>query len=437
MVPMSEYQQRRQQVMTQMGPNSVAFLPAAPELIRNGDGHHLYRQNSNFVYLSGFEEPEAVVCLIPGRPEGEFILFCRPRNPDSEAWDGPRAGLEGACQTYGADEAFASEDFVDVLPQLLQGRDKVYYPVGQDSFFDDLLMDGINELRAKVRAGVAAPEEFANIEPLIHELRLFKSDNEIRVLSTAAEISVEAHLAAIKACKPGMNEYELEAELMREFYRHGSRSPAYTSIVGSGNNACVLHYIANNRQMQDGDLVLIDAGAEFHNYASDITRTFPVNGKFSDAQRAIYQIVLDAQMAAVESVKPGVSWHAIQEVILQVMVKGMVDIGLLAGEVDSLIAEQAYMPFYWHRSGHWLGLDTHDVGNYKVDGEWRTLEPGMVFTIEPGIYIAEDNQAADGKWRGIGVRIEDDILVTDKGHEVLTVGLPKRIDDIEALMASL
>jgi Xaa-Pro aminopeptidase len=435
-IPQSEFAQRRQALMALMAPNSIAILPAAPAQLRNSDVEHTYRQDSDFQYLSGFPEPEAVIVLIPGREHGEYVLFCRERDPERELWDGLRAGQEGAVRDYLADDAFPIRDLDDILPGLIEGRERVYYAIGRDAEFDHRLMEWINIIRAKARQGAQPPSEFVAINHLLHDLRLRKSCNEIAVMQTAAAISARAHVRAMQASRDGLCEYHLEAELDYEFRRGGARLPAYGSIVAAGRNACILHYRENDAALKDGDLVLIDAGCEIDCYASDITRTFPVSGIFSPEQKAIYELVLEANLEAFNHIGPGKRWNDAHEATVRVITAGLVELGLLQGEVDELIAHEAYKPFYMHRAGHWLGLDVHDVGDYKVDGRWRELEPGMCMTVEPGIYIAVDNQNVEAKWRGIGVRIEDDVVVTETGCEILTGGVPKSVAEIEALMAA-
>ncbi|TBU99334.1 Xaa-Pro aminopeptidase [Stutzerimonas kirkiae] len=434
-IPKSEFARRRKALMEQMEPNSIAILPAAPTYIRNRDVEHAYRQDSDFQYLSGFPEPEAVIALIPGREHGEYVLFCRERDPQRELWDGLRAGQEGAIERYGADDAFPIDDINDILPGLIEGRSRVYYAIGSNQEFDLQLMDWINVIRSKARQGAQPPSEFVALDHLLHDMRLYKSANEVKVMRAAAEISARAHIRAMQASRPGLFEYHLEAELDYEFRRSGARLAAYSSIVGSGRNACILHYTENDAPLKDGDLVLIDAGCELDCYASDITRTFPVGGRFSPEQKAIYEVVLKANEEAIRQVAPGRHWNEAHEASVRVITEGLVELGLLKGEVDELIASEAYKPFYMHRAGHWLGLDVHDVGDYKIAGEWRVLEPGMVLTIEPGIYIAPNNTDVAKKWRGIGIRIEDDVAVTRQGCEVLTADVPKRAEQIEALMA--
>lgn len=429
-----EFTRRRQVLMSHMEPNSIAILPSANEKIRNRDADYPFRQDSDFYYLSGFPEPQAVLVLVPGRDHGETILFCRERNKEKEIWDGYRAGPEGACKTYQADDAFPIADIDDILPGLIEGRERVYYSMGRDQQFDQHVMNWVNTIRSQVRSGATPPGEFLNLDQLLHDQRLIKRASEIRIMRAAAAISAEAHCQAMQTCKPGLHEYQLEAELLHKFTQSGARFPAYNSIVGSGPNACILHYVNNNRAMKDGDLVLIDAGCELEHYASDITRTFPVNGKFSPEQKAIYQVVLNAQLAAIDQVKPGNHWNDPHEASVRVITEGLLELGLLKGKLDTLISKEKYKQFYMHRIGHWLGMDVHDVGDYKIDGQWRQLEMGMVMTVEPGIYIANDDKSVPKKWRGIGVRIEDDVLITKNGYEVLSEGAPKTIKDIEKLM---
>lgn len=435
-IPKQEYARRRKSLMAQMEPNSIAVLPAAPVYIRNRDAEYIYRQDSDFQYLTGFPEPEAVAVLMPGREHGEYILFCREKDKERELWDGYRAGQDGAVVEYGADDAFPINDIDDILPGLIEGRERVYYAMGANQDFDRRLTNWINVIRSKARQGAQPPNEFVALDHLLHDMRLYKSAAELKVMQAAAQISAQAHIRAMQICRPGLYEYQLEAELQHEFMRNGSRAPAYASIVAAGRNACILHYTENTSQIRDGDLILIDAGCELDCYASDITRTFPASGRFSPEQRAIYDIVLEAQEAAFAAIAPGRHWNEAHEATVQVITAGLVRLGLLKGEVDELIASEAYRAFYMHRAGHWLGMDVHDVGDYRVGGEWRVLEPGMVMTVEPGIYVAPDNEDVPRKWRGIGVRIEDDVVVTRSGCEILTDGVPKQVDEIEALMAA-
>lgn len=435
MISSKEFARRRQELMALMAPNSIAVIPSAPEQVRSRDTLFPYRQDSDFYYLSGFDEPDAVLVIIPGREQGEFIVFCRERDRAREIWDGYRAGPEGVCERHGADDAFPITDIDEILPGLLEGRDRVYYAVGKDQHFDARLMEWVNNIRKRARAGASPPAEFVDLDHILHELRLFKSATEIKLMKKSGQIAARAHCRAMKACTPGMYEYQLQAEIEHEFAMSGASFPAYSTIVGGGANGCILHYIENSAPLRDGDLVLIDAGCELEFYASDITRTFPVSGKFSPEQKAIYEIVLRAQLAAIDAAVAGNHWNAPHDATVAIIVEGLLELGLLKGDAKTIIEEQRYSDFYMHRAGHWLGMDVHDVGDYKVDQQWRLLEPGMVMTIEPGIYIAPDNQDVDEKWRGIGIRIEDNVAITARGTEVLTADVPKTIEDIEQLMA--
>jgi len=436
MISSNEFARRRKELMAMIGKDAIAIVPAAPERTRSRDTLYPYRQDSDFHYLCGFPEPEAVLVLIPRRAQGQFIVFCRERDRERETWDGYRAGPEGACEQYGADDAFPITDMDEILPGLLEGKSKVYSAIGKDKEFDQRLMEWVNSIRAKARTGAVPPGEFVDLDHLLHENRLFKKPAELKLMRKAAKISAEAHCRAMRASKPGLNEYQLQAEIEHTFAMEGASFPAYTSIVGGGDNACILHYVENNQPLKDGDLVLIDAGCEYQHYAADITRTFPVNGRFSPEQKAIYELVLKAQLAGIEAARAGNHWDAPHQATVEVITAGLVKLGLLKGSVKKLIAAGAYSEFYMHRAGHWLGIDVHDVGDYKIDGEWRLLEPGMVMTIEPGIYIAPDHKKVAKKWRGIGVRIEDDVAITRKGTEVLTSAVPKTVAEIEALMAT-
>ena len=431
-----EFARRRKSLITQMEPNSIAIVPAASELIRNRDVEYPFRQDSDFYYLTGFAEPDAVLVLLPGRKHGQYVLFCRDRDPAMELWNGYRAGPEGACEEYGADDAFPISDIDDILPGLIEGRERVYYAMGRHADFDRKVMEWVNVIRSKVRSGAHPPGEFLDLNHLLHDMRLYKSAAEVRVMRKAAKISAGAHIRAMTICKPGVAEYQLEAEILHEFGRNGARFPAYSSIVGSGKNGCILHYTDNADVMKDGDLVLIDAGCELEHYAADITRTFPVNGKFSKEQKALYELVLKSQLAAIKVIKPGGHWNEAHDATVKVITKGLLELGLLKGTVKQLIAKEAYKDFYMHRAGHWLGMDVHDVGDYKVGDEWRVLEEGMVLTVEPGIYVSPNNSKVAKKWRGIGIRIEDDVVVTKEGCEVLSSGVPKTVKEIEALMAA-
>lgn len=431
MVDIQEYKARRQKLAQLMTVDSMAIIPAANELLRNGDAHYRFRQDSNFYYLTGFNEPEALLIVMGN---GDSYLFNRTRNPALEQWTGKRLGQEHASEVLGVDEAFAIDTLSQRLPELLAGKTRVFYSIGHNSVYDEPVLQAMKQVKAQVRRGIVAPDVLQDIAPLIGEMRLFKSEAELDLMRCAAKISVLAHQRAMRACRQLENEYELEAELLYEFSRYGCRSVAYDPIVGVGGNACILHYTDNNQPLQQGDLVLIDAGGEFENYAADITRTFPVNGKFSPEQRAIYELVLKSQQAAIACIKPGTVWVEIQQIIVKILTEGLCELGLLQGDVDTLISKEAYKPFYMHNSGHWLGLDVHDSGAYKINGEWRKLEENMVLTVEPGLYISAHMPGVDPRWWNIGVRIEDDILVTANGHENLTGGLAVEVDDIEALM---
>ncbi|MCS3747289.1 Xaa-Pro aminopeptidase [Xanthomonas arboricola] len=432
----AEYARRRKQLMQMAGEQAILILPAAPERIRSHDTHYPYRQDSDFWYLSGFPEPEAVLVLVPGRKHGEAILFCRERDAEREAWDGPREGQEGAVERYGMDDAYPIDDVDEILPGLLEGRSRVYYHFGRDVDFDLKLIGWLKRVREQVRHGAQPPHEFLELGHLLHEQRLFKSRDEIALMQQAADISVRAHRAAMRLARPGLYEYELQAEVERVF-RAADAWPAYGSIVGTGSNACVLHYRANNARSRDGDLVLIDAGAEYRGYAADITRTFPVNGRFTPAQRALHDLVGAAQAAALAQARPGVAYEAGHLAAVETLTEGLLRLGLLKGKLERNIAEEQYKRFYRHKTGHWLGLDVHDVGDYRLAGESRLLEPGMVFTIEPGLYVSADDTSVDARWRGIGIRTEDDVLITADGHRVLTDALARSADEIEAEMAGV
>lgn len=431
---LSDFAARRRELMALLGENAIAILPAARETIRNRDVHYPFRQDSDFQYLTGFGEPDAVAVIAPGRPHGEFVLFVRDKDEKKEIWDGYRAGPEGAVKEYGADDAFPIEDIDDILPGMLEASERVFYTLGNSHEFDDKLIGWLKVLRGQSRTGKHAPSEVQSLEHLLHELRLIKSGSELKVMRQAGDLAARAHRRAMAATRPGKFEYEIEAEISHEFNQEGS-THSYTPIVGGGANGCVLHYITNRDELQDGDLVLIDAGCEIECYASDITRTFPVNGKFTGEQREIYELVLASQLAAIEEIRPGNHWNAPHEAVLRVLTQGLVDIGLLDGDVDALIEDGAYQQFYMHRTGHWLGMDVHDVGDYQIENQWRELEPGMVMTVEPGLYIREGS-TADPRWWNIGVRIEDDVAVNRNGYEVLSSAAPKTVAEIEALVGT-
>jgi Xaa-Pro aminopeptidase len=432
-----EFAKRRRQLMRMMGKGSIAILPASVAKIRNRDVDYPYRQDSDFLYLTEFAEPEAVAVLVPGRPDGEFLMFCRARDPKREVWDGRRSGPEGVIADFGADNAFPIANIDDILPGLIEPCERVYYTMGMHPEFDGRLISWVTSLRQRGRAGMHTPDEFIALDHLLHDLRLYKSRAEISAIRKAAKIAVAAHKRAMKICRPGMYEYEIEAEFAHEFRRNGVH-PSYQPIVGSGPNACILHYIDNNRRLEDGDLLLVDAGCEYDYYASDITRTYPVNGQFTDEQRAIYELVLQAQQAALDSVMPGRMWHQPHDAAVRAITRGLKHLGLIkdSGSLNSLIRDGVYRQFFMHRTGHWLGMDVHDVGDYKVSGQWRVLEPGMVLTVEPGIYIGENHRRLAKRWRGIGIRIEDDVLVTRDGYDLLTKSLPRDPDEIEALVGA-
>jgi Xaa-Pro aminopeptidase len=420
--------------MRMMTENAVAILPSSPTLVRNRDVEHGFRQDSDFMYLSGFNEPDSVIVLVPGRKQGEYVLFCRDRDLKKETWNGRRFGPEGAVEHFAADDAYSIDDLEEILPGLMENRESVYYSIGLNPTFDKHVLKCVNDLRAQSRRGTRAPYEFVSLEYLLHDMRLYKSREEVSLMRKAAKISVQAHINAMKKCEPGLYEYELEAEFLFEFKRNGANW-AYTSIVGGGENACILHYTENNAALKDKELVLIDAGAEYQGYAADITRTFPVNGKYTVPQQEIYELVLQAQEAAFAKVKPGNHWNDPHDAAVRVLTRGMVEIGLLKGKPAQLIKDGSYMKYYMHRTGHWLGMDVHDVGDYKIDDNWRLLEPGMALTIEPGLYIPAGSRGAK-RWWSIGVRIEDDLVVTKDGYDLLTKGLPRTVAEVEAVMAS-
>ncbi|MCL2892912.1 Xaa-Pro aminopeptidase [Brenneria tiliae] len=430
-----EFLRRRQTLLEKMAPASAAIIFSAPEATRNADSDYPYRQNSDFWYFTGFNEPEAVLLLIKSDEKHHHsVLFNRVRDLTAEIWFGRRLGQKAAPAALGIDRALPFDEITSQLPVLLNGLDAIYHAQGQYAYADKLVFAALDRLRQGTRQGFIAPPTLTDWRPWVHEMRLFKSPAEISILRRAGEISALAHTRAMQACRPGMFEYQLEGEIHHEFTRHGARYPSYNTIVGSGDNACILHYTENETRMRDGDLVLIDAGCEYQGYAGDITRTFPVNGKFSPAQRAIYDIVLRSQLKALELFAPGRSIREVNEEVVRVMVSGLVELGIMKGEVEALMAEQAHRQFFMHGLSHWLGLDVHDVGDYGSSDRGRPLEPGMVLTVEPGLYIAPDADVPQ-QYRGIGIRIEDDIAITADGNENLTAGVVKDADAIEALMA--
>lgn len=430
----AEFARRRQQLMRMVGEGGIVVLPSAPVRTRSRDVEYRYRQDSDFYYLSGFAEPDAVLALVPGRANGEYLLFCRERDADQELWDGSRAGPDGAIRHFAADDAFPIDDIDDILPGIIESCSRVYYTMGMYSDFDARIAEWINSLRSRESRGVHTPHEFVALDHLLHDMRLYKSRAEIAALRRSAKVAVRAHERAMRRIRPGMYEYEVEAEFRYEFRRNNAWV-SYSPIVGTGGNSCTLHYVDNNHALADGDLILIDAGCELDYYASDITRTMPVNGKFSDAQRAVYEIVLEAQLAAIDATRKGAPWNAPHDAAVEIITRGLKSLGLLEGSLRRLIRDEGYRRFFMHRTGHWLGMDVHDVGDYKVGDEWRMLEPGMVTTVEPGVYIPADSDIPP-KYRNIGIRIEDDVAVTAKGPDVLSKGLAKEPRAIEELMAA-
>ena len=430
-----EFARRRHQLMKMIGRDGIAILPAAPVKHRNGDVEYAYRQDSDFHFLTGFPEPEAVAVLSPQRPQGEYVLFCRDRDPTRELWDGGRAGQQGAVERYGADDAFPIGDIDEILPGLLESRSRVYHTMGLHPEFDQRVIGWVNGLRAQAKQGLHTPQEFVALDHWLHDMRLYKSRAELATMRRSASIAVSAHRRAMRLAAPGVMEYELAAEIVHEFHRHHAEV-AYEPIVGGGGNACVLHYRANAAALKDGDLVLIDAGCEYDFYASDVTRTFPVNGRFSPPQRALYEVVLEAQRAAIEQCVPGHHWNDPHDAAVRAITQGLVSLGILKGKLAKLIKDGAYRPWFMHRTGHWLGVDVHDVGDYKVGDAWRVLEPGMVLTVEPGIYIAPGAKDAPKEFRGIGIRIEDDVAITRGAPEVLTGELARDADEIERLRSA-
>jgi len=435
MIKHKEYAKRRRQLMEIAGDESLIIVHAARQKIRNNDVSYPYRQNSDFLYLSGFSEPDAMMVLSPQDKGGQSILFCRERDPQREMWDGLMVGTEGAIEKFGFDEAFPLSEMEKRLPRLLHGCERVYYDLGKNLDFDQLLIGWMNDFRAKTRKKFLAPDEIIALDHSLHEMRLFKSRTEITAMRKSARIAAIAHQRAMQVCKPGMNEADIHAELLYTFTRNQCEA-SYIPIVGGGANACVLHYISNRDQLNDGDLLLIDAGAEYDGYASDITRTFPVNGTFSGPQRDLYQVVLATQLEAIDATRAGNPWDHVHEAAVKVATEGMLDLGILKCSLDEALEEEHFKDYYVHNTGHWLGLDVHDVGEYEIDGHSRVLEPGMVLTVEPGIYIPDSATAVDEMWRGMGIRIEDNVVVTRDEADVLTSDICKTMDDIEALMAS-
>jgi len=434
MIKQKEFAKRRHHLMEMTGQGSVVILRAATRKIRNNDVHFPYRQDSDFLYLSGFSEPDAMMVLLPEEKGGRSIMFCREKDPHREMWDGAMAGTEGATEKFGFDRAYPMAEMKKRLPRLLHGRERVYYDLGKDPDFDQLLIGWLNEFRSKTRKKFQAPDEITALDHNLHEMRLFKSRAEISAMRKSARIAATAHRRAMRACKPGLNEAEIHAELLHVFTGRQCEA-SYIPIVGGGANACILHYISNRDQLNDGDLLLIDAGAEYDGYASDITRTFPVNGKFSGPQRDLYELVLSAQLAAIDEVRVGNPWDHVHETAVRVATEGMLELGILKGSLEEALEEEHFKDYYVHNTGHWLGLDVHDVGEYEIDGHSRVLEPGMVLTVEPGIYIPPSATAVDETWRGMGIRIEDNVVVSKEQADILSADICKHVDDIEALMA--
>ena len=433
----ADFQERRDILAGEMGLRSIAIIATSPVAMRNRDADYKFRSDSSFFYLTGFAEPEAVAVIETFDTEEEgysYSLFCRERDREMEIWNGYRAGVDGAVDDYDADEAYAIDLLDDEILEKLQNKDKLFYRIGQQADFDARVAKWIATASGESRKGALVPAQVIQLDRIIDELRLHKSADELELMQIASDISAEAHTRAMQMVKPGMMEYALEAELNYVFGKNGC-VPSYNSIVGGGANGCILHYVENDKELKDGDLVLIDAACEYQLYASDITRTFPVNGKFSPEQKALYEVILKAQIAAIDAVRVGNSYKEPHHVAVRIMVQGLLDLGLIQGNLEEIIQKESFRQFYMHGTGHWLGMDVHDVGSYKVDGDWRTYEEGMVVTVEPGLYIAPDDETVDAKWRGIGIRIEDDVAVTKNGPRVLTAAVVKSVEDIETLMA--
>ena len=433
----ANFQERRDILAGEMGLRSIAIIATSPVALRNRDADYKYRADSSFFYLTGFAEPEAVAVIETFDTEEEgytYSLFCRERDREMEIWNGYRAGVDGAVDDYEADEAYAIDLLDEEILTKLQNKDKLFYRIGHNAEFDARVAKWIATASGESRRGTSAPAQIMQLDRIVDEMRLHKDENEIELMQLASDISAEAHTLAMQKVRPGMMEYALEAELNYIFGKNGC-VPSYNSIVGGGENACILHYVENDKELKDGDLVLIDAACEYQFYASDITRTFPVNGKFSPEQKALYNVVLDAQIAAINAVQIGNSYKEPHNVAVRILVQGLLDLGIMQGELEEIIQTESFRQFYMHGTGHWLGMDVHDVGTYKANGEWRAYEEGMVVTVEPGLYIAPDDETVDAKWRGIGIRIEDDVVATKNGPLVLTAKVVKTVEDIEALMA--
>lgn len=436
MINPAEYRQRREHLMSKIG-SGTAIFRSAPMAVMHNDVEYAYRQDSDFLYLTGFNEASAVAVFAPHHEEHKFVLFVQPKDPEKETWHGYRAGVEGAKEIYGADEAYPITELDEKLPQYLEKAERIYYHLGRDRGFNETLLKHWQRLIATYPKRGIGPTAIEDSNIILHPMRLVKSETELALMRKAADISVEAHNHAMQFAKPGRYEYEIQAEIEHIFRLRGGNGPAYPSIVASGRNSCILHYIENNRQLQDGDLLLIDAGCAYDYYNADITRTFPVGGKFTPEQKTIYELVLEAQLQAIAEVKPGNPYSKVHETAVRVLVQGLIDLGLLCGDIEEIIKEEKYKPFYMHRTGHWLGLDVHDVGVYQYGENPQLLQPGQVLTVEPGIYISPEIKPVEGqpeidrKWRGIGIRIEDDVLVTVDGHQVLTAAVPKSVESLE------
>ncbi|MDB9511952.1 aminopeptidase P N-terminal domain-containing protein [Kamptonema animale CS-326] len=436
MINPAEYRQRREQLMAKIGSGTAVFR-SAPMAVMHNDVEYAYRQDSDFLYLTGFNEASAVAVFAPHHEEHKFVLFVQPKDPEKETWHGYRAGVEGAKEIYGADEAYPINELDEKLPQYLEKAERIYYHLGRDRVFNETLLKHWQRLMATYPKRGTGPTAIEDSNIILHPMRLVKSETELALMRKAADISVEAHNHAMQFAKPGRYEYEIQAEIEHIFRLRGGNGPAYPSIVASGRNSCILHYIENNRQLQEGDLLLIDAGCAYDYYNADITRTFPVGGKFTPEQKTIYELVLEAQLQAIAEVKPGNPYSKVHETAVRVLVQGLMDLGLLCGDIEEIIKEEKYKPFYMHRTGHWLGLDVHDVGVYQYGENPQLLQPGQVLTVEPGIYISPEIKPVEGqpevdrKWRGIGIRIEDDVLVTLDGHQVLTAAVPKSVESLE------
>ena len=430
------FSERRSELSKKVLDDSAIIVASSPVKSRISDTDYLYRQDSNFYYLSGYEEPESMLLIRPYAKKDNFIIFCRDRDPLKEQWDGFRSGQKGAVKDFGANKSLSISSADSLMPELLEGAKNIYYSMSSPCGLDKRINAWVDQIRLNTRAGAEPPQNLLSLDSIIHEMRLLKSDEEIEVMKQAAEITTEAHIRAMKAVKPGMFEYQLEAEYLYAFNKNGARAPAYNSIVGGGNNACILHYVENNSELKDGDVVLVDAGCEYKYYASDVTRTFPVNGSFTEEQKQIYSVVLEAHKQSMDQLQPGNKWNLAHEKSVEVIVEGLIDLGIIKSSKQEAIDRGEYSKFYMHRIGHWLGMDVHDVGSYKQDGDWRDLEPGMVMTIEPGIYILDSLEGVEDKWKGIGVRIEDDVLVTKEGFEVLTPDIPRSIEEVESTVQS-